>query len=165
MRRRLLAPVLACGLVLLPAACAGNHPKPSIDPAAQERELAFVEWEMHVAVNGHRLALGLTPLRLDERLSAVARAHSRDMADGTAAFGHERFYARVREACGRKCRAVGENVAANNFGRAKTVEGALAGLLASEPHRRNLEGPFERVGIGVAVGARGELFYTQIFAR
>lgn len=125
------------------------------DPAAEE--------EMLELLNRERQAAGLQPLRLDEQLREVARAHSREMFEA-GYFGHVSprtgtVADRVRAAGGRFSR-VGENLAY-----APTVGMAHEGLMNSPGHRANiLEPGFTRVGIGVVRSQlRGRMF-TQVFA-
>jgi TonB family protein len=106
------------------------------------------------------------PLRWNENLAAVARAHSRDMLE-------QRFFdhvdlegrtpsARINEA-GIPWRASGENIAIY-----PTVLGA-EGAFMNEPrfqhnHRSNiLNANYTDVGIGIVQGANGSLYITQDF--
>ena len=57
--------------------------------------------------------------------------------------------------------AAGENIA-----RYATLDKAQAALMSSPGHRRNiLSTAYEKVGIGVALSARGYVYLTQIFCR
>ena len=106
------------------------------------------------------------PLRWNENLAAVARAHSRDMIE-------QRFFdhvdpegrtpsKRISEA-GIPWRASGENIAI--YG---TVRGAEAAFM-NEPrfehnHRSNiLNAKYTDVGIGIVQGANGSFYITQDF--
>ena len=93
----------------------------------------------------------------------VARRHSAAMAAHARGVGHEGFDDRVlilRRALA--TRRTGENVALNRGYRDPAAE-ALRGWIASAGHRRNLEGPYEATGIGVARNPDGELYFTQLF--
>ncbi len=106
------------------------------------------------------------PLRWNEKLAAVARAHSRDMLE-------QRYFAHVDRqgrtlvarisAAGIPWRALGENIALNG-----TVPGAEAAFM-NEPrfqsnHRSNiLNANYTDVGIGIVQGPNGSLYITQDF--
>jgi uncharacterized protein YkwD len=117
-------------------------------------------------VNEHRLGERKPSLKWDEAVAEVAREHSRNMAAGRVGFGHDGFDARAgrlkREV---RWSAIAENLATNNYARHETAERAFTGLVYSDGHRRNMEGDYERTGVGVARSADGFWFYTQIFTR
>jgi uncharacterized protein YkwD len=107
------------------------------------------------------------PLRWNEKLAAVARAHSRDMIE-------QRFVAHVDlkgrtpsariTAAGIPWQATGENIALN-----PTIQGAQAAFMAEARFQQNhratiLNEIFTDVGIGIAQGADGNLYITQDFA-
>ena len=106
------------------------------------------------------------PLRWNDRLAQVARAHSLDMLR-QGYFGHEdpqgRSVANRVEAAGMEWRAVGENIAIYN-----DVARAEAAFM-NEPrfrknHRGNILSPdFTEVGIGIVQAPNGSLYITQDF--
>jgi len=106
------------------------------------------------------------PLRWNEKLAAVARAHSRDMIEQRF-FDHldreGRTLSARMNAAGIPWHVLGENIAING-----TVPGAEAAFM-NEPrfqknHRANiLNANFTDVGIGIAQGPNG-LYITQDFA-
>jgi uncharacterized protein YkwD len=151
-RRPLVVLGLLGALTLQDGAARAGHP----DDAALERAV-------HEQVNRHRRAHRLAPLALDPRISEQARRHSRAMAQGRTRFGHAGFTDRI-EALRRVItwRRIAENVASNRGHRDPAAE-AVRGWLASPAHRENLEGPYDRTGIGVARSASSEVFFTQIF--
>jgi len=116
-------------------------------------------------INQFRRLRNLPALTLDERISQQARLHSQRMANGSVPFSHEGFEQR-----GRSIeqviinRGISENVAYNQ-GYPDPIAEAIQGWIASEGHRRNLEGQFDFTGIGVAQNSRGQFFFTQIFVR
>jgi uncharacterized protein YkwD len=106
------------------------------------------------------------PLKWNERLAAVARAHSRNMLEQQF-FAHvdlngESFVTRINEA-GIPWQATGENIAIYD-----TVSGAEAAFM-NEPrfqhnHRANiLNNSYTDVGIGIVQGPDGSLYITQDF--
>ncbi len=106
------------------------------------------------------------PLKWNEKLSAVALAHSRDML-------RRRYFAHVDpegrtptdriNAAGIPWRALAENIAVN-----RTVADAENDLM-DEPrfqqnHRGNILNPaYTDVGIGIVQGPNGDLYITQDF--
>ncbi|MDR3675119.1 MAG: CAP domain-containing protein [Acidobacteriota bacterium] len=106
------------------------------------------------------------PLRWNERLAAVARAHSLDMMN-QGYFAHQdpqgRSVATRVEAAGMAWQAVGENIAVYD-----SVHGAQTAFM-NEPrftknHRANiLSSGFTEVGIGIVQAPDGSLFITQDF--
>jgi uncharacterized protein YkwD len=140
-----------------------------------ENRIGSLERQMLALVNQNRLDSATyaetggraQPLRWNEGLAAVARAHSRKMLE-------QRFFAhvdpdgttlstRLNEA-GILWQIAGENIAI--YG---TVQGAQAAFM-HEPHfqqnhRANiLNANFTDVGIGIVKGADGSLYITQEFA-
>lgn len=113
-------------------------------------------------VNQERTLAGLQPLVADDRLRAVARAHSEEMFR-LGYFAHDSPvsgspFDRLRRA-GISYVAAGENLAY-----APTVEAAHRGLMNSPEHRRNiLDLQFRRVGIGVQQSGLWGRMFTQDF--
>lgn len=108
------------------------------------------------------------PLQWDNRLAAVARAHSQELARN-GSFSHEGAdgslpSARISRA-GIQWRSMGENIA-----EAHDVAQAEA-LLMNEPkfrqnHRANiLKSDYTHVGVGIAIAPDGMLYITQDFVQ
>jgi TonB family protein len=136
--------------------------------------LADLERQMWALVNRDRLDPATSaetggraqPLRWNEELAAVARAHSRNMLEQRF-FDHvdpegRTLSARIN-AAGIPWRASGENIAIIG-----TVPGAEAAFM-NEPrfqnnHRANiLNANYTDVGIGIVQGPNGSLYITQDF--
>ncbi len=133
--------------------------KPEIISAPALERLVYQQ------INQFRRLRNLPALALDERISQQARLHSQRMANGSVPFSHEGFEQRGRSIDQIIAnQGVSENVAYNQ-GYPDPIAEALQGWIASEGHRRNLEGQFELTGIGVAQNSRGQFFFTQIFVR
>ncbi|MGZ4307754.1 MAG: CAP domain-containing protein [Gaiellaceae bacterium] len=101
-------------------------------------------------MNQVRLAHGVRPLRLDDRLQRAARGHSSSMLR-TQSFAHGAFAARIR-AQGVKAPRVGENLAwgVGSLSRARAI---VAMWMASPEHRANLLRPgYRTVGVGAIRG-------------
>jgi TonB family protein len=136
--------------------------------------MADLERQMWALVNRDRLDPATSaetsgraqPLRWNEELAAVARAHSRNMLEQRF-FDHvdpegRSLSARIK-AAGIPWRALGENIAING-----TVPGAEAAFM-NEPrfqknHRANiLNANYTDVGIGIVQGPNGSFYITQDF--
>jgi uncharacterized protein YkwD len=120
---------------------------------------------MLALLNQARVAAGLTPVKADPELRAVALAHSQEMAAGHF-FGHVSpttgtVADRVRRA-GVLTSLLGENVSQGD-----SAESAHQGLMDSPGHRATMLDPrFTHVGIGVApTNAGPPLVATLVFAR
>jgi uncharacterized protein YkwD len=143
-----------------------SHSAPAGMPERPNTAADTLESRTYRLVNDHRRAVGLLPLTHDARIAAVARRHSRDMAEGRVPAGHDGFEARRREISkGIPLREIAENVGVNDYPRSGTVRAAVSGWLGSRGHRNNIEGRYDLTGVGIARDARGVYYYTQIFVR
>jgi uncharacterized protein YkwD len=158
-----------------------NHGTPKVGPSETASQpnfganrMADLERQMWALVNHERLDPKTSaetggraqPLRWNENLAAVARAHSRDMLE-QGFFSHvdpEGRTASARiNAAGIPWQALGENIAID-----VTVPGAEAAFM-NEPrfqhnHRANiLNAKYTDVGIGIVQGPDGSLYITQDF--
>jgi uncharacterized protein YkwD len=121
-----------------------------------------LEARMLLMINEERAAQGIAPLRADPELTAVARAHSRDMF-ARGYFSHvtpdgKDPFDRIRQA------KVNYLTAGENIALAPTLPLAHQGLMKSPGHRANILRPaFGRVGIGIVDGGRRGEMVTQNF--
>ncbi|TVR06371.1 MAG: CAP domain-containing protein [Phormidium sp. GEM2.Bin31] len=129
------------------------------------RQISQLEREVHDQVNAYRRRQGLSPLQFDPYISQLARNHSQRMASGQVEFGHGGSQQRY-DAIGQRTpyRQAAENVAWNS-GYSNPVEMAVEGWIDSPGHHRNMTGPYERAGVGVAINSEGAYYFTQIFMR
>ncbi|WP_081988282.1 CAP domain-containing protein [Halobacillus sp. BBL2006] len=117
-------------------------------------------------VNEERDKQGLPPLKMDERLSDLARKKSQDMAD-------KQYFSHISPTYGSpfdmmkqfdfKYRAAGENIAAGQ----RTPEEVVEGWMNSEGHRANiLNDSFTQIGVGYVEdsGPYGT-YWTQMFMK
>jgi uncharacterized protein YkwD len=114
-------------------------------------------------VNRERQTHGLPPVVFDARLSGVATDHASDMAKNNY-FAHESPSGQTPF---ERMKAAGceYHFAAENIAMAPSERVADRALFASAPHRTNtLNLNYTRVGIGVATGSRGELFFVEDFS-
>jgi uncharacterized protein YkwD len=119
-------------------------------------------------LNRDRVTAGLQALVWDDRVAAVARAHSEEM-QRTKIVAH---ISPTTGAASDRVRAAGIRTAVvlENVARAYGVGEAHAGLMNSPGHRANMmSATATHIGIGVVlgdeVGGRRELFLTQVFIR
>ena len=145
------------------APAARSTPVVAAPPRGSADTSAAIETAIHDLVNDHRRAEKLPALTLDPRISDVARRHSAAMAAGKVPFGHGGFGNRVAALGDGKPIGVAENVAYDQ-GHTRPAREIVQGWLGSRQHRENIEGPYDRTGIGAARNALGDLFVTQIFA-
>ena len=162
-RRRL--PVLALALALAGCAAAQAPAAPPA-PRAPDAEVQALERRAAELANAYRVRLGLRPLAYDPRIAEIARGHSAGMAAGRVPFGHGGFDARVAELRALlPLTGVAENVAFRGPPEPALADSVFQGWVDSPGHRENLEGPYDRTGIGVALAPRGVAYFTQIFVR
>jgi len=127
---------------------------------------APLERAVQAEVNRYRAAHRLPALEWSEPAAEQARQHCRDIIAGRVPPGHSGFDARIAKL--RKKLRIDQ--AAENVALLSPRPGAPAAVVAlwieSDGHRRNLEGPYARAGIGVAQGGRsGMVCATQILMR
>jgi uncharacterized protein YkwD len=129
---------------------------------AQEAETQIV-----ALINRDRKLAGVAPVVVDDKLTAIARAHTQDMVD------HD-FVGHVSPRTGStmdRVRRTGlaPTFVSENVGRGYTADEAEQGFMASPGHRANIVDPRPaRVGVGVVFGApvsgTRPLFVTQLFS-
>ncbi len=125
-----------------------------------------VERETFKLINAYRDQEGLTPLRWNDQLAAIARSHSRDMASGDVDFGHDGFGDRVdrmKQALA-GFEGAGENVLYTSE-LDDVARRAVQMWLHSPHHLRNIRGDYNFSGIGVWPGKGGTLYFTQLFLK
>jgi uncharacterized protein YkwD len=143
-------------------ACASAGPAPTLRTPGDE--ISALERDVARLVNEHRAARRLPALTPDSGLASIARSHSVAMAQGRVSLGHAGFTGRAeRVEAFLAFSQIAENVALNDYPPARTVRVALEGWLRSPHHRENIEGPFERTGVGIARSRDGTFYYTQLF--
>ena len=173
-----------CGVVLLLVAV------PTVFVTAGPDTIPDLEQWVHKPVNVHRSSRGLSRLRFNKELAAIARRHSKDMAAGRRS-EHQGFDSR-RGAVARilPLGSLGENVAWSRasyvetpsgvepqrgqsgtvaMGRTAAFEAAdyiVDGWLDSPSHLQNIESrDYEVTGVGVVQGPNGAYYFTQLFVR
>ena len=119
-------------------------------PAAQAATLTQSERSLLGAVNDVRAQHNLRPLKVDEKLLAVARAYSATMIREDV-FTHGAFSQRLARS-GARGPAFGENLAWGT-GRYASAGNVVRMWMQSPGHRANLLRPgWNRIGIGARTG-------------
>ena len=124
-----------------------------------------LELEVVLLVNAERAGQGLAPLQVDDRLTAAAQGHARDMAQNdffshTGANGST-FDERIRDE-GYSGGSLGENIAAGY----SSAEAVVAGWMDSPGHRANiLNSSFGHIGVGhvLEAGSQYGHYWSQSF--
>lgn len=128
-----------------------------------ELKLSADEQKVLDLTNAERKKADLPPLMVNAKLFAAARAHSTNMA-AKEVLAHEldgkNFDARVRDQ-GYRLGYGGENCA---MGQESPAE-AVSSWMSSEGHKANILGKnYKEIGIGIAKDAKGQRYWTQVFA-
>jgi len=132
-------------------------PAPPAPPAASS-----ILSDMLDRVNAERSARGLAPVSYDDQLVLAAQRHSDDQArrgQMTHTGGDGSTLAVRVDRVGYSWSRLGENVA-YGFPDAASV---MAGWMASDGHRRNILSANTEFGLGLALGADGRPYWTQVF--
>ncbi len=128
-----------------------NVQKPSSDMAQQVIDL----------VNSYRAQYGLSPVAYDadatyaaqKRAVEIQSVFSHTRPDGSRCFT-------ALDECGAAYRGAGENIAMGQ----QNAQEVMNDWMNSEGHRANiLNSSFKNIGVGVAKGADGRYYWTQMF--
>jgi uncharacterized protein YkwD len=153
--------LIVAGLLFL-ASCSDDN---GVDPIPVNTGIPEIEQRVHTLINQYRAENGLVPLTLSDVITTQARAHSRNMADGSVPFSHDGFDDRVAAISAQiPISGAAENVAMNS-GYSDPARIAYDGWLKSEGHRNNIEGNYDLTGIGVYQASGGSYYLTQLFAK
>lgn len=121
--------------------------------AAQAAETRPKERRFANMIKNTRSTVSLHSLRVNDKLSEVARKHSKRMA----AQG-DLYHSDLERLLGPGITAVGENV-----GYGGSLDELLKAFLASPPHAQNILGDYKQTGVGI-VRVDGQIWITQVFA-
>jgi len=109
--------------------------------------------EVHCLTNQYREKQGLPPLQYSSKAEQVAKSRSQHLCD-TNTFTHDGWLQFV----GFEYYKVGENLARGY----ETPSKALEALIASPTHKKNIEAPWDALGV-YTVNCNGTNYTTQIF--
>jgi len=144
-------------LISLAFSCSKESADPAVIPVAEN--VPSVESELLELVNSHRLSLGYSPLSFSQLAYEYANEHT-DYMVSTGTISHYNFSARASSiAKAVNAQAVAENLAKDY----PSAEKALEGWLASDSHRKTMEGEFSHTAISVKKDPNGTLYFTQLF--
>jgi uncharacterized protein YkwD len=148
--------VLCCGICLLVQA----------QPRQDDFKISAQEQKLLDLTNLERKKKDLPPLKPSPLLLKVARAHSANMAkQGKMAhiLDGKKPNERVLEA-GYDYNYTGENIA--EFDRDYSLKELMKDWMDSQHHRENiLNKKFTEIGVGIARGKKGLVYYTQVFGK
>ena len=129
----------------------------------KEVKLATPE-EVLIETNKLRAEVGVAPLGLDERLSQSAKLKAQDMVENEY-FGHpnpktgKQGYQYAREAVGRDCIKVGENLSGETPSRIN-AKGWVEGWKSSEPHYKAMINPnYKSIGFAAIQNGGWDQYY------
>jgi uncharacterized protein YkwD len=121
-------------------------------------------------INADRAAVGLRPLRIDARLSAIARERSASMA-AASRLSHVQSDGRTLvdliKANGISWSAVGETIGWNDYSSLRnSVNVVNRGWMNSPEHAAIIRSTaYNYLGVGLGMTARGDRYWTAIFLR
>ena len=162
--RRFAGVALAAALLL---GATGARPGPT---AAAGLTIDAAESLMAQTLNADRQAEGLIPVRVDGRLTAIARARSADMA-AKGYFGHTQPDGRtvfdILTAKAIKWYSAGEIIAWNTWPTlSDSVTAANNGWQGSPTHHSIIKATsYNYMGIGLAVDGSGKKYWTVVFIK
>jgi uncharacterized protein YkwD len=168
MIRCVCAPSLLSLLTMAALLAGADDKKDNSDSkTAKKFEMTKQERELLDLLNKERVKEKLPPLKPHPTLFKVARAHSANMARQQKmehVLDGKKPADRV-EAAGYNWGKVTENlIVADQVD--IPLEKIVKGWMDSETHRKNLLGKdVTETGLGIATNAKGEIYFTQVFAR
>jgi uncharacterized protein YkwD len=149
--RRFVAPALVAVAL---GSTAGTAATVALPTAAFADSTASMESQFIAKMNAARQANGQRPYSVASDLTAVARAHSANMASQQSLYHNPSLTTDVHN-----WQAVGENV-----GEGPDVTDIHDAFMHSPEHRANiLDHDFTEVGVGVSVDSQGTVWVTEDF--
>ena len=143
--------------ISLALSCSKEPAETAVIPVAEN--VPSVESELLELVNEHRTSLGYSPLSFSQLAYDYANQHT-DYMVSTGTISHYNFSARASSIAEEvNAQAVAENLAKDH----PSAEKAFEGWLASDSHRKTLEGDFSHTAISVKKDSNGALYFTQLF--
>jgi len=133
------------------------------DELNDDQVISDKEVQMINLVNAHRKSKGLVELKGHSETIFQSQSHTKYMAHKLNRLTHNGFSDRIAKIKNEESRNIsrsGENIAYNS-----SVSLAHNALLKSRGHRKNIEGDFTHIGVGIETNSRGRLFVTQIFIK
>jgi uncharacterized protein YkwD len=174
--------ILAAAALAVPASVAATAPAraAAFDPSAAEQQLIS-------DINIDRAQSGLPGLVINPALSRIARGAPISVCPGETVHGRSQdmiernYFSHQIPSCGQyvwpalqaagvQYTSAGENIGWNNYAPDQSVDQVNTAFMNSAPHRANIMGGFNQVGVGAWMapgpwgGYSGVIMYTEIFA-
>ncbi|MEH6682292.1 MAG: CAP domain-containing protein [Sediminicola sp.] len=125
----------------------------------QAKNSVGMESELLDLINAHRTEMGYPTLTFSEVAYDYANRHT-DYMIAMGTINHDNFSAR---ASGISSEAHATQVAENVANKYATAQRAFDEWLASDGHRKNMEGDFTHTAVSVKSDSSGTFYYTQLF--
>lgn len=139
-------------------------------PVVQPAHAAPADLERYIArlANRERAAVGKPRMRFNAGLRDISKGWSKKMARRDTLAHNPRRVRQVNRRVTTRWSRLGENVGYAQLTGASTRQLARRvhkALMHSPPHRANLLGDYNRIGVGIRVDSRGKLWVTQVFMK
>lgn len=164
----------------------------TVGNSAPDIDISTLEMQIHNGINQQRKNNGLSALRYDSSLAAIARKHSADMAKNNY-FSHDNLqgldptdrgnqagYSCYKDYGSYYTTGIAENIMQNNLydsvtyyngipryawnSQTEIAESTVSGWMSSPGHRQNiLTSTYDREGIGVAIASDDKVYVTEDF--
>ena len=129
--------------------------------AIAQAEILTIADEILQIVNNHRLSIGENTLETNTLATNLANEHTEYMIAQND-ISHDDFNQRSDRLIDEEnATRTGENVA---YGQ-RSAQQVMTAWLNSPGHRKNIEGDFTHIGIGVVKNDAGVYYFTQIFLK
>lgn len=154
---------------VVPPADAAARPA-TVIPVAADLSPAAAESSLVAMINADRAVVGLLPLRVDPRLSAIARERAASMA-AAGQLSHVQSDGRTMvdlvRAAGTTWYSLGETIGWNTYPSLSNSTGVVnKGWLGSPEHAAIIRSTsYNYVGVGLGTTASGGRYWTAVFLR
>jgi uncharacterized protein YkwD len=129
-------------------------------PRTAHADTAQDEYALYYMHNGHRTDAGLAWLDYDAAASNVARAWAQHMADTRVLAHNPNLVSQVNAQVTSAWTRLGENV-----GVGPSMQALDTAFMNSAPHRANILGDYNRMGVGSARDVSGQVWVSVIFIK
>ena len=152
--------ILICFALLIAATSCSKDDTTNEDDIEKEERLTVAD-EILQIVNDHRLSIGENTLETNTLATNLANEHTEYMIAQND-ISHDDFNQRSDRLIDEEnATRTGENVA---YGQ-RSASAVMEAWLNSSGHRKNIEGDFTHIGIGVIKNDAGVYYFTQIFLK
>lgn len=150
--------ILVCLALLV---CIVSCSKDDSSNDIEKQEVLSIAEEILQLVNVHRVSIGKEPLEMNALATDLAEEHTLYMIVQND-ISHDDFDERSNRLFAEEnASRTGENVA---YGQ-RSAQAVMEAWLNSSGHRKNIEGDFTHIGIGVIKNDAGVYYFTQIFLK